>query len=64
MGLSVMTAANAIDNIPLLEFLLLRIKGETVQYLAGHRYISSVGVYQLNEKEELSEEVNKFHPLG
>ncbi len=35
-----------------------------VQYLAGHRYISSTEAYQQNEMEGLSEEVNKFHPLG
>jgi integrase/recombinase XerD len=34
-----------------------------VQYLAGHRYISSTEAYQQNEMEGLSEEVNKFHPL-
>jgi site-specific recombinase XerD len=34
------------------------------QYLAGHRYISSTEAYQQNEMEGLSEEVNKFHPLG
>jgi integrase/recombinase XerD len=35
-----------------------------VQYLAGHRYISSTEVYKQNEMEGLSEEVNQFHPLG
>lgn len=35
-----------------------------VQYLAGHRYISSTEAYKQNEMEGLSEEVNKFHPLG
>jgi site-specific recombinase XerD len=35
-----------------------------VQYLAGHRYISSTEGYQQNEMEGLTEEVNKFHPLG
>jgi len=35
-----------------------------VQYLAGHRYISSTEAYQQNEMEGLTEEVNKFHPLG
>jgi integrase/recombinase XerD len=35
-----------------------------VQYLAGHRYISATESYQQNEMEGLSEEVNKFHPLG
>jgi site-specific recombinase XerD len=35
-----------------------------VQYLAGHRYISSTEAYQQNEMEGLTEEVNRFHPLG
>lgn len=35
-----------------------------VQYLAGHRYISSTESYQQNEMEGLTEEVNRFHPLG
>ena len=35
-----------------------------VQYLAGHRYISSTEAYQQNEMEGLTEKVNKFHPLG
>jgi integrase/recombinase XerD len=35
-----------------------------VQYLAGHRYISSTESYQQNEMQGLSEEVNQFHPLG
>lgn len=35
-----------------------------VQYLAGHRYISSTEAYQQNEMQGLSEEVNQFHPLN
>lgn len=35
-----------------------------VQYLAGHRYISSTEAYKQNEMEGLTEEVMKFHPLG
>ncbi len=35
-----------------------------VQYMAGHRYISSTEGYQQSEMEGLTEEVNKFHPLG
>lgn len=35
-----------------------------VQYLAGHRYISSTEAYKQNEMEGLSEEVNLYHPLG
>ncbi len=35
-----------------------------VQYMAGHRFISSTEVYRQNEMEGLTEEVNRFHPLG
>lgn len=35
-----------------------------VQYMAGHRYISSTESYQQSDMEGLKEEVNKFHPLG
>ncbi len=35
-----------------------------VQYLAGHRYVSSTEAYRQSEMQELTEEVNKFHPLG
>jgi len=35
-----------------------------VQYLAGHRYISSTELYQQSDMEGLTEEVNMFHPLG
>jgi site-specific recombinase XerD len=35
-----------------------------VQYLAGHRFISATEAYRQNEMEGLTEEVNKFHPLG
>ena len=34
-----------------------------VQYLAGHRYISSTESYLENEMEGLKEEVDMFHPL-
>ena len=35
-----------------------------VQYLAGHRYISSTESYQENDLEGLQEEVNQYHSLG
>lgn len=35
-----------------------------VQYRAGHRYISSTENYLLNDLEGLSDEINKFHPIG
>ncbi|MEL6359273.1 MAG: integrase, partial [Bacteroidota bacterium] len=35
-----------------------------VQYLAGHKYISSTEWYLENEMEGLQEEVQQFHPLG
>lgn len=35
-----------------------------VQYMAGHRYISSTEAYQQNETEGLSKEIEQYHPLG
>ncbi len=35
-----------------------------VQYLAGHRYISSTEMYLQNEVEGLKEEIQQYHPLG
>ena len=34
-----------------------------VQYLAGHRYISTTESYQQNDMEGLQEELNQFHPF-
>ncbi|WP_162633067.1 hypothetical protein [Echinicola strongylocentroti] len=34
------------------------------QYLAGHRYISSMESHPKNDMEGLKEVVDKFHPLG
>ena len=35
-----------------------------VQYMAGHRYVSSTEAYQVGNIEELQEDINKFHPIG
>lgn len=35
----------------------------TVQYMAGHRYVSSTERYQTNNLEDLKEALNKHHPL-
>jgi integrase/recombinase XerD len=35
-----------------------------VQYLAGHKWISSTEEYLHSETEGLQEEINKYHPLG
>ncbi|MBS9464409.1 hypothetical protein KIM67_18475, partial [Flagellimonas sp. 389] len=34
-----------------------------VQYMAGHRYVSSTENYLINDLEDLQEEVNKYHPI-
>lgn len=43
---------------------LKRYNLREVQYLAGHRYISSTEGYLHNEMEGLKEEVQQFHPIG
>lgn len=35
-----------------------------VQYMAGHKYVSSTERYQQNNIEDLQKEVNKYHPLN
>ena len=35
----------------------------TVQYMAGHRYVSSTERYQSNNLEDLKEALDKYHPL-
>ena len=34
-----------------------------VQYMAGHKYVSSTERYQLNNLDELQKNLEKFHPL-
>lgn len=35
-----------------------------VQYMAGHRYVSSTESYLINDLDDLSEDIDKFHPIG
>lgn len=35
-----------------------------VQYMAGHRYISSTESYLVNQVEDLQNDIEKFHPLA
>lgn len=35
-----------------------------VQYMAGHRYVSSTEAYQLNNLEDLQDDIRKYHPIG
>ncbi|TRX46294.1 tyrosine-type recombinase/integrase [Fulvivirga sp. M361] len=35
-----------------------------VQYMAGHRFVSSTEKYKLNDLRDLQEDINKFHPMG
>lgn len=34
-----------------------------VQYMAGHRWVSSTERYQQNNLEDLQKEINRYHPL-
>ena len=34
-----------------------------VQYMAGHRYVSSTEAYKVNDLDGLQEEVNKYYPI-
>ncbi|SEC01603.1 integrase/recombinase XerD [Tenacibaculum sp. MAR_2009_124] len=35
-----------------------------VQYMAGHRYVSSTESYLINDLEDLQEEIEKYHPIN
>lgn len=35
-----------------------------VQYMAGHRYVSSTESYLINDLDGLQEDITKFHPIG
>ena len=35
-----------------------------VQYMAGHRYVSSTEAYQINDMEDLKTDIDKFHPFN
>ena len=43
---------------------LKRYDLRTVQYMAGHKRISSMERYQAGNLEDLQEAINKCHPLG
>ena len=34
-----------------------------VQYMAGHRYVSSTETYLVNDIDDLLEDISKFHPI-
>jgi site-specific recombinase XerD len=35
-----------------------------VQYMAGHKYVSSTESYQVNQVEDLQADIDQFHPIG
>ena len=35
-----------------------------VQYMAGHKYVSSTEAYKVNNIEELQDDINKYHPIA
>ncbi len=43
---------------------LKRYDLRTVQYIVGHKRISSTERYQVGYLEDLQESINKYHPLG
>jgi integrase/recombinase XerD len=43
---------------------LKRYNLREVQYMAGHRYVSSTESYLVNDLDGLQEDISKFHPIG
>lgn len=35
-----------------------------VQYMAGHRFVSSTEGYLINDLDDLQEEITKYHPIN
>ena len=35
-----------------------------LQYMAGHRFVSSTEAYLVNDIDDLKEDIAKFHPIG
>jgi hypothetical protein len=35
-----------------------------VQYMAGHRYVSSTENYLVNDIEDLQDDITKYHPTN
>lgn len=35
-----------------------------VQYMAGHRFVSSTEAFLINDLDDLQEDINKYHPIG
>ena len=42
---------------------LKRYNLRQVQYMAGHRYVSSTEQFLVNEMDEMIEDIEKYHPL-
>lgn len=43
---------------------LKRYNLRQVQYMAGHRYVSSTEAYQIGNMEALQEDIGKYHPIN
>ena len=43
---------------------LKRYNLRQVQYMAGHRYVSSTEAFLANEMQQMIEDIEKFHPIG
>lgn len=43
----------------------LKVKGlRTVQYMAGHRYVSTTERYRANQLKDLQADLDQYHPLN
>ncbi len=43
---------------------LIQYNLRQVQYMAGHRFVSSTEKYLVNQMEDLQSDIDKFHPIG
>ena len=56
------TSGKIIRNTIIVEWLKTK-DVRTVQYMAGHRYVSSTERYDVGNLKELKEQMKKYHPL-
>jgi len=60
---SKITSANQIRTSVITQWLKL-YNLRQVQYMAGHRYVSSTESYLINDLEDLQDDITKYHPIG
>jgi len=51
-------------EIPEIKSKLSQHNKRQVQYMAGHKYITSTEMYEVQQLETLTDQLSKHHPFG